>query len=415
EVRLWNYSRSINEIRSNMCKKLIANSNGLIGYWNFNNEAPGNKVILDSSQSNFNGNIVSNLTIQYSGAAIGDFSVFNYTNNWPGQILTLPVDNIIVTLDNIMGSQLGLHLYGVQEPPNYQPTGQTPTFYIGVFTGDYRAINSNYHLKVSNYLQAFSRLNNTVSNWIKNNSVVASLGHLDLTDTQYHQEYSFSCSERLPVLFQDTSLCVGNIYNVILPAEYEYKLNGNIVPNSFSISQAGNYELAFFNDCFTEKLNIDVKFLDVPILDIATNFLVCKNEKISVKPNQHTYNLLWSTQENTDSIELYDTGIYWVEAFNSCHSVKKEFRVSPAYFEEEIELYNVITPNNDGQNDLLILPNEIETADIVVVNRWGVNVYENKDYENNWDGGKLSNGIYFYLVKDKCSKKSYKGILNILR
>jgi len=60
---------------------------------------------------------------------------------------------------------------------------------------------------------------------------------------------------------------------------------------------------------------------------------------------------------------------------------------------------NVITPNGDGINDVL----EIINADkypnnrLVVYNRWGKVVFEQTNYQSNWDGRDLADGTYHYV------------------
>jgi gliding motility-associated-like protein len=62
---------------------------------------------------------------------------------------------------------------------------------------------------------------------------------------------------------------------------------------------------------------------------------------------------------------------------------------------------NVITPNNDGINDLFEIDNLPENTEVIILNRWGNVVFSSQDYQNNWDGkdtsGKeLTDGVYFY-------------------
>ncbi|KAA5533989.1 gliding motility-associated C-terminal domain-containing protein, partial [Paenimyroides baculatum] len=80
-----------------------------------------------------------------------------------------------------------------------------------------------------------------------------------------------------------------------------------------------------------------------------------------------------------------------------------------------IEVFNAVTPNGDGHNDELLL-NGIECYPgntVAIYNRWGVLVYETKDYNsrgNTFKGfsegrvtvnkdPKLPTGTYYYLIK----------------
>jgi gliding motility-associated-like protein len=68
-----------------------------------------------------------------------------------------------------------------------------------------------------------------------------------------------------------------------------------------------------------------------------------------------------------------------------------------------------ISPNGDGFNDYLLIPelNSYNQIQIKIINKWGQLVYENNNYENNWDGrankGSMTGsilpvGTYYYLI-----------------
>ena len=51
----------------------------------------------------------------------------------------------------------------------------------------------------------------------------------------------------------------------------------------------------------------------------------------------------------------------------------------------EIQIPNVITPNGDGQNELLVFQ-KLEyypNSKIEIYNRWGIKLYQNNNYLNN--------------------------------
>ncbi len=69
----------------------------------------------------------------------------------------------------------------------------------------------------------------------------------------------------------------------------------------------------------------------------------------------------------------------------------------------ELYIPNIFTPNSDGENDTFQILNledfgENAGVQLTITNRWGRQVYRAKNYTNAeaWDGGNLSDGVYFY-------------------
>ena len=85
----------------------------------------------------------------------------------------------------------------------------------------------------------------------------------------------------------------------------------------------------------------------------------------------------------------------------------------------ELFLPNIMTPNGDGLNDVLHIGNleEYDTKELIVYNRWGAPVYRNDDYQNDWDGGNVAHGVYFYViyVKNRVASGECKGTITIIQ
>lgn len=67
-------------------------------------------------------------------------------------------------------------------------------------------------------------------------------------------------------------------------------------------------------------------------------------------------------------------------------------------------LPNVFTPNGDGINDNLQIGGFFNRIELFVYDRWGVQVYLDTDYANDWNGvnkngGNLKPGVYYYFLK----------------
>lgn len=99
---------------------------------------------------------------------------------------------------------------------------------------------------------------------------------------------------------------------------------------------------------------------------------------------------------------------------------------------------NVFTPNGDEFNQTFVIsenPNAsggergrgyggydvlakyYQSTKLVIFNRWGRVVYESNNYQNDWDGGNLPDGVYFYVLK--ChgymhDEVVYKGSVTII-
>ena len=71
-------------------------------------------------------------------------------------------------------------------------------------------------------------------------------------------------------------------------------------------------------------------------------------------------------------------------------------------FSNALKAYNIITPNRDGLNDVLVIDNvQLYPGNtFTVFNRWGREVYATTNYQNNWGGDDATApGTYFYLLK----------------
>lgn len=86
---------------------------------------------------------------------------------------------------------------------------------------------------------------------------------------------------------------------------------------------------------------------------------------------------------------------------------------------DDIYLPNIITPNGDGKNDYFVVPglDRYPGSTLIIYNRWGNQVYQNKNYDNKWNGEGLNEGTYYYILKLRSAQvnRDLKGWIELLR
>ncbi len=87
----------------------------------------------------------------------------------------------------------------------------------------------------------------------------------------------------------------------------------------------------------------------------------------------------------------------------------------------ELEIFNAFSPNEDGTNDLFKITGLQNWPDhrLYVYNRWGNLIFEAQNYQSDWDGiwngKKVPDGTYYYVLDLGNGKKPVTGYLQIMR
>ncbi|ETR73101.1 MAG: hypothetical protein OMM_01208 [Candidatus Magnetoglobus multicellularis str. Araruama] len=137
EVRVWNKARSVEDIRSSMCKKLIPDDEThLLDYYHFDHSMG---TFADDYKGGNNNGVLTNMHNNdwvISGAAIGDISIYDYTGTTASDfVVTLShSDGDTMTAAGESGHYSGIHLFLVNEPPSFTTP---PTGWDIIHTGHY--------------------------------------------------------------------------------------------------------------------------------------------------------------------------------------------------------------------------------------------------------------------------------------
>ncbi|MBO7647744.1 MAG: gliding motility-associated C-terminal domain-containing protein, partial [Bacteroidales bacterium] len=73
--------------------------------------------------------------------------------------------------------------------------------------------------------------------------------------------------------------------------------------------------------------------------------------------------------------------------------------------DQELWLPNSFTPDGDGLNDLFLpvfaYPDEVESFEMTIYDRWGMVMFDTKSKEQGWNAAGVPDGVYVVFVRYK--------------
>jgi gliding motility-associated-like protein len=229
----------------------------------------------------------------------------------------------------------------------------------------------------------------------------------------------FKNPEKIIDLDQDTSICYGSdltlkVFNV---GNYKSFLwNTGEISSSITIDRAGVYSLNAINknNCLVHG-EIRISLISPPEISVEKHQIVCENIKAIITANvTNADSVVWNDSKTESSLNVIESGIYKVEAFNKCFSTADSVLIETVDCRPFIP--NLVTPNKDGKNDTFAIQTKFpRTFQVEIYDRWGIRVYENYSYTNSWPEDKQENGIYFYRIYDEVLNKYHEGWIEIIK
>ena len=122
----------------------------------------------------------------------------------------------------------------------------------------------------------------------------------------------------------------------------------------------------------------------------------------------------WQDGSTLSRFQVSDFGTVWVTVDDGCIRATDTLRISKVAV-EDLSIPNVFTPNGDSINQFFQIDQRMVGGTLVVYNRWGEEVYQSSNYQNDWEGGDLPAGVYFYRLSGGYCIDEKRGTVSILR
>ncbi len=180
-----------------------------------------------------------------------------------------------------------------------------------------------------------------------------------------------------------------------------------------------------------------IEVIENSLSSFTVDYDVCTGKLTLDNTSENAYSYRWDFDDNSASTEknpehqYENVGDYTIKLFinegNLCESVDSQQISIVAPGENELKLYNIFTPNNDGVNDCFKMEGVSLSCSkflLKIFNRWGEKVFETKDPEDCWngqvfnDGPNLPSGTYFYILTlgDKSlTSEPFSGSVDLVR
>lgn len=148
----------------------------------------------------------------------------------------------------------------------------------------------------------------------------------------------------------------------------------------------------------------DDKVVNIINFDLGEDIELCSHESLKLEaplaPTGHFYNYYWMPDGQTlNYVIIKDkpvgSYIYSVDVGGGCYS-----EVNVNVINCPIFIPNAFTPNGDGFNDKfeIIGIENYPGSKLLIYNRWGMKLFEDKNFSNSnaWEGN--SDGVYYYIL-----------------
>ena len=207
----------------------------------------------------------------------------------------------------------------------------------------------------------------------------------------------------------------------------------NFLSDSLDISNliADNYQLVVLdnNNC---RDTVNFLLIDTNYHNISINFnsnILEPDEPIDFFQNSVDLSVSnnWTFGDDLSSIEYEPTHSYkYPGDYTVCLIAENEFNcfdtscLEITILPDEIIIPNIFSPNKDLVNDEFIIYGINDRFEIKIYNRWGNLVFGENPYNNNWNGTSskgrnLSEGQYYYILKNNEEEIEINGSMMLIR
>ena len=228
-------------------------------------------------------------------------------------------------------------------------------------------------------------------------SVTVISGACSVTDSMY-----VIFLPRPPIdLGNDTTLCPGEslLLDATWPgASYAWS-TGNSGP-TITVDEAGTYSVSADLDGCVVLDSIDVAIELPGDLSQLVDASPCVGDSVLIDLSGELGPVLWWDGSTAPVRSFGNSGSYAVQFGTGQCVYAALFSLTFLECDPYIEMPNVFTPNGDGRNDrfMPVVARGFTDLELLVLNRWGNELYRTRNLAQGWSGLDTPEGTYFWVL-----------------
>jgi gliding motility-associated-like protein len=206
-------------------------------------------------------------------------------------------------------------------------------------------------------------------------------------------------------------LCTGNTQILSAKAAtgtVSYKWNTSDTTQNISITKGGNYWVTRnVNKCSITDTFIVTEH-PLPIINLLPDTTVCFSKIAQILLDAGPFkSYLWKPTNETGQIIYANRPLqYLLQVTDSNNCVMSKQITVAENCEEHVYIPNAFSPNGDGINDVFnIVTTGVESYEMQIFNRWGIQVFSSQNYLQGWDGKNAPNDVYVVQITYKLKGK----------
>lgn len=416
EVRLWRVAHSLAEVRARMCLMLgrpfiLADYPNLAAYFACDGLPAGGGTGGTGAQA-FN---FTNGALRLSGAPLGDRSASRYEPTRLLGRLTFPgptgqADSVV--LSGFAAGLRGVQVYGLA-------AGVFGVFTVG---GALRPPATAFTLRYrTGGCQLLLRRALPFSPWANTGARLdTTRGYALILPVQYDRAEFAVEPAPLPYCYLTgpTALCPGQgaVLRAMAPTGTRFRWSTGATTDTLVVTTPGRYALraTFTGGCPAQQVSWELQAgTAAPPFSLGPDTVLCAGQRLALAgPAGPGLRYEWDDGSALRTRSCTESGRYTLVVRGSCglpQTASVLVRPRNCLF-----VPTVITPNNDGRNDRLVVQTAQPTRwALDLYNRWGQVVLHTDDYRHDW-GDAAAPGLYFVLLRQPATGFVYKGWLEVL-